>query len=152
MARKKLVLGLANVARVFRQLPKENLKRITNSLNLGASEMVVRAKSIAPVSSPIAGQKNFKDTIRKTRIRIRSDGKSAQIFVLAGNGTGDETDQAAFRSEFGRAPDDQGHPGHRPQPSFFPAYHSLRKRIRGRVAREVNRAGKAVALRSRIPR
>jgi len=144
--RRQNVLGLANVLRVFKDLPKENLKRITNSLNQGADEFVARAKSIAAESDPIAGQEHFKDTIRKTGIRVRGDGNAAQIFMLAGKGDGGETDDAAFRSEYGRAQDDK-HPGHRPQPSFFPTYHSLRKRIRGRVAREVNRAARAVVAR-----
>ena len=153
--RKQNVLGLAKVLRVFRQLPKENLKRITNSLNLGADEIVGRAKLLAEDSrsDPIAGQEHMADTIRRTPIRrVAASGRFSEkvsVFVLAGVGDKDsEIDNAAFRTEFGRAPG-EGHPGHSPQPFFFPAYHSIRKRVRSRVAREVNRAAKAVVARNR---
>jgi len=147
--RKKNVLGLANVLRVFRELPKENLKRLTHALNLGADEIVAKAREAVPVSDPIAGQEHVRDTIRRTGIRVREAGpknsRGAVVYVYAGRGDDGETDDASFRSEFGRAPDDGGgHPGHHPQSFMFPAYHSVRARVRRRVAREVNAAAKAV--------
>jgi len=63
--------------------------------------------------------------------------------VVAGTTPGDA--MAAFRSEFGRAPSPDGHPGHRAKSFMFDAYHSVRQRVRGRVKRAIKAAAKAVA-------
>ena len=143
---KQNVLGLAKVKKVFRNLPKESLKRMTNALNKGAEEIHALAKITAKRSDPIAGEEHYADTIRISRIRANAAtarrSEFVSIAVLAG-GT-KETTAAAFRSEFGRKPGG-GHPGHKSQPALFPAYFAIRKKVRGRIKREINRAAKAVA-------
>ena len=145
MARKKYVQGADTVARVLgREIPRENIKRITDALNRGAMEIAARAELLVPVD-----QGDLKESIeaRTTGIRAIRKGKSVATFVVAG--TDGETAISAFRQEFGRAPGPLSHPGHAANPFMFPAYWSLRKRVVGRVRREINKAAKVVAGRHR---
>jgi hypothetical protein len=137
MARRNIE-GFEEVDKVFRRLPRESLERITNALNKGADEIVRDAKIAVPRSED---DEHVADTIGRTS--IRAAGKSAEVFIFAGvEGAG--TEQAAFRSEFGRKPG-SGHPGHRAQPFMFPALAKNRKRVLGRIRREINRAARFVS-------
>ena len=156
MARVKYIDGIENVRRVFRTLPEKALIEITHALNVGADQIVKRAKTLAPVSSPRAGAEHLRDAIKKTNIRIvnRKSGRSAVIYVTAGDSG--ETKIAAYRAEFGRDPGgtlksggESRHKGHEPQEFLFPAYWSTRTSTRGRVARAIKAAAKAVASRGR---
>ena len=150
MARKSKLEGLENARKVFERLPREFLEGITHALNQGADEIVDAAKILAPEGPQ---EPHVKDTIRRTDIRVRADGKSAVVFVTTGDTK--QTANAAFRSEFGRAPGGSGkvdmgkHPGHREQPFMFPAYFAKRKRVRSRVKRAIKKAAVAEAARGR---
>ncbi len=148
------VLGAAKLIKVFKQLPKESIKRMTHALNKGSEEIKALAKITAKQSDPIAGKEHYADTIRISRIRANAAtarrSEFVSIAVLAG-GT-KETSAAAWRSEFGRKPGPKpkraakkGHTGHDPQPALLPAYFAIRKKVRSRIKREINRAAKAVA-------
>lgn len=156
MARQRLLTGIEDVQRVFRTLPKENLERITHALNLGAQEIAARARILAPIDPNTSI--DLKDQIEvriATRTNFRRGGSfgpnSVAAYVVAGDTP--ERRQVAFRQEFGRDPGgagvNRGHPGHRAQPFMFPAFHSVRRRVIGRVRRAVSAAARAVAIRSR---
>jgi len=106
--------------------------------------MVRDAKALVP-----RDQGDLADTIHKTELRERADGKSVQVFVVAGDSK--ETAEAAFRSEYGRAPGGSGkvdmsdHPGHRSQEFMHPAYWKNRKRARNRIKRAIAAAAKEAA-------
>jgi hypothetical protein len=136
MARKQKIEGVENVRRVFRRLPQVSANRITNALNQGLDEIADLAKSIAP-EGPTAP--HVKDTVRRIPIKASVDGKSVGGAVIAGDTAA--TANAAFRAEFGRKPSDR-HPGHSAQPFMFPAFHARRKKVLGRIARELNKAVK----------
>lgn len=139
MARKKLIDGIENVARVFRALPRESLEEITHALNLGGKEIVDAAEVLVPVDEGA-----LKGTVKARRPVIRSDEKAVVVRVVAGDTR--ETANAAFRQEFGRSPSG-GHPGHPPQEFMWPAYYAKRKRVRSRVKRAINKAAKMAARR-----
>ena len=150
MARVKHIEGIENVRRVFRRLPEKYLIDITHALNVGADQVVKRAKLLAPYDEDGNGE-HLRDSIKKTPIKVIRRGTSAVIYVTAGDSK--ETANAAYRSEFGRkaggsAPN-TSHPGHPPQEFIFPAYWSSRTSIQGRVKRAIKAAGKAMASRGR---
>ena len=150
MARVKHIEGIENVRRVFRRLPEKYLIDITHALNVGADQVVKRAKVLAPFD-PDGNGEHLRNSIKKTPIKVIRRGTSAVIYVTAGDSK--ETANAAYRSELGRkaggkAPQ-QAHPGHSPQEFLFPAYWSSRTSIQGRVKRAIKAAAKAVASRGR---
>lgn len=146
------VEGVDKVARVFRALSRKAAERIADALEKGADEIVARAKVLAPVDDG-----NLRDTIaRRTDIRgtTRRDGSDRGVVVYVVAGDTAETAIAAFRQEFGRDPggNEKGnadHPGHAAQPFLFPAYWSIRRRVRSRVARAISAAAKEAAARGR---
>lgn len=137
--RYKNLRGVENVERIFSQLPRKNQEQITNALNQGAEEVKDIAVSIVPRDTGDLASDISVDT---TGVLARDDDKGVVVRVIAGTTPGNG--QAAFRSEFGRRPSG-GHPGHSAQPFLFPAYWSIRKKIRARVQRAVRAAVKAVA-------
>lgn len=140
--------GLAAIERAFGRLSKGAEGKILAALNQGADEIVRDAKALAPTGEDDI---RMRDSIRKTTAALTtsSRGRSAgsdrgvAVFVVAGDTV--ETSQAAFRSEFGRAPSADGHPGHRAQPFLFPAYFRNRRRIRARIARALRAAAQEAA-------
>ena len=153
MARVKHIDGIENVRRVFRRLPEKYLIDITHALNIGADQVVKKAKSLAPYDADGNGE-HLRNSIEKTDIRIIRGGTSAVIYVTAGDSK--ETANAAWRSEYGRKAGGKtkkggkvNHPGHSPQEFMFPAYWSSRTSIQGRVKRAIKAAGKAMASRGR---
>lgn len=134
--RYKNIIGVEKVQRVFTTIPRKNAEQITRALNQGAEEVSDRAQAIVPRDT----HELSKDIrVENSGIEVRSDGRSAVTRIIAGTTPGNA--QAAFRSEFGRRPS-SGHPGHRAQPFLFPAYWSLRKKIRARIARAIRKAVK----------
>jgi len=145
MARRRYVEGLAEVRRVFAAAPAENIERITDALNRGGKEIEAAARQAVPV-----GDGDLRDslrTIEASEIRVRRDDRAAVVYVTAGRNA-DGTNRYARAQEFGRAASD-GHPGHAAQPFFFPAYWSVRRRVRSRIKREIRRAARALAAMGR---
>lgn len=137
--------GIEAVRRVFREVPEENLQRITHALNQGADEIADRARTAAPKRSrELAGSVGTTtETVKVSRTGIRENKRgNPVVYVVAGTPVGGQS--YARVQEFGRRPGPAGHPGHRPQPFMFPAYFSIRNRIRGRIKRAIKAAAKAV--------
>jgi HK97 gp10 family phage protein len=146
------VEGVDRVAAVFRRISRGAAEKIAQALERGGDEIAARARSIAPVD-----EGDLRETIaRRTNIRTtqRQDGSARGVVVYVVAGDTKETAHAAYRQEFGRAAGGTGernanHPGHPAQPFLFPAYWSLRRRVRSRVARAINAAVKEAAARGR---
>lgn len=151
MAR-RLVEGRERVARVFRQIKDESVDRITHALNKGGEEIAEYARLLAPVGDYRGGgDLQASIAVRATEIRVQRGGRAAVVFVVAGTNEGGLA--YAREQEFGRAPGGSGvnatHPGHDPQPFLFPAYWARRKRVVGRIRREVRKAAREAAARNR---
>ena len=136
----KYIKGADRVSRIFKTLPREASEEIAHALNLGAKEIADAAEKLVPVDT---GDLSRDIQVEATGIQARRDNKAAVARVVVGTTKG--TAEEAFRQEFGRAPGPNGHPGHASQSFFFTAYHAKRKRVRGRVARAINKAAKAMA-------
>ena len=135
----KYVTGLDKVRSVFNRAPVEFQRRIAVALNRSLEEIKDAAETLGPVET---GSLKREIQIEKRGLEGRKDGRAIVGRVIVGTQKG--TAMEAFRQEFGRAPGPDGHPGHEPQTFFFTAYHAKRKRVRGRVARAVNAAARAM--------
>lgn len=118
------VQGLDALNRKLARMPAGARKNLRGVLDTSADEMVSLARALAPVK-----EGDLKASIKKL------DGQhELQVLVQAGDrGTGPPR-----AIEF-------GHGNAAPRPYFWPAYRSLRKRIRGRITRAINRVAKGFA-------
>jgi hypothetical protein len=120
---------------------------VTAANRQSAEEMVAQARSLAPVKSG-----RLKDSIR-----MEAGPRPGSFLVAAGGaattrqGNGRAYDYA-LGVEFGTGPHiNQGmfagshNPGIRREPFFFPSFRLMRKRMRSRLSRTINKAVKAVA-------
>lgn len=142
MRRLKHVEGLEGVHRAFAHLVDEAPVKLTQALNKSGAEVAARAKILVPVD----------DAQTRNSIEHRLDLKSRKgTSVAAVVEAGGRDAPGAWRSEFGRDPGGSGanvgHPGHEAQPFMFPAYHSVRRRVRGRIKRAIKALGKEIARR-----
>lgn len=131
------VQGLEKLRAKMRALPDAVRGEIRAAMERGANEIVALAKTLVPVD-----QGDLRDSIGWTW----GDAPTGSM-ALAQGGTADMRltiyagDSQAFYArwvEFGTARMSA-------QPFFFPAYRALRRRVRSRVARAVNKAAKRVA-------
>lgn len=141
----KHVTGMETVDRAFRHLTGPGaVTKITQALNKGAEEVADRARTLAPEDDGAVRRSIGHEIIKTDR---RRGGVAAIIFA------GGRKAPGGFRSEFGRAPGGAGsqksHPGHGAQPFMFPAYHSIRKRVRSRIKRAMAAVAKEAARHGR---
>lgn len=131
------ITGLQQLRAKIRALPPALRADIRRAMETGADEMVAVAKRLAPVDSGA-----LRDSIGWTwgqppggSVKLASATQAGEtLTVYAG-------DSEAFYArwvEFGTVTAAA-------QPYFFPAYRSLRRRIRGRTTRAVSKAVKKVA-------
>lgn len=143
------IIGLDRLQRKLRQFPKAVEQEIRSALEQSANEIVAMMKSLAQsdrVRESIAW--TWGDA-PKGSFAIGSAGTgNLKITIYAGGGEA----FMAFWEEFGTAPHINAgrfagtqHPGTAARPFFFVSYRALRKRVRGRVTRAVNKAAKRVA-------
>ena len=148
--------GLERLRRKLRRLPDAARAEIAKAMEQSAAEIVALAKSLVPVDSG-----DLRDSIgwtwgdapqgSITLGTVRQSGSGAGnmvITVYAGNseafyarwvefGTSPHTNEGMFAGSH--------NPGTPARPYFYPAYRALRRRVRGRVTRAVNRSAKKVA-------
>jgi len=137
MARTRKLDGVDTVARAFRRMTRDGAERVTDALNRGADEIAARARVAVPVDSG-----DMRDTIDVDRTEIRAGATgNPTVYVVAG--TTPLTQAYARALEFGRP--EGGAPAAAARPFLFPAYWSLRKRVRGRIKRAINRAARDAA-------
>lgn len=149
------IQGLDRLKRKLQAFPDAARDEIIKAMEQSAAEVVAMAKSLVPVDSG-----GLRDSIGwtwgdppKGAISIASaKGLRRQgsmfITIYAGNS---EAYQARW-VEFGTSAHVNGgkfagsqHPGTAAQPFFFPAFRALRKRIKSRLTRAINKAAKRVA-------
>jgi HK97 gp10 family phage protein len=143
------VLGLDKLNRKLHELPAEMQKTIRKASEDGAEEMVGMAKRLVPVDSgalqasiawtygePPAGSIGGGGTKRKPGGKVRTGTATSgdRISVYAG----DSRAYYARWVEFGTAAQSA-------QPFFFPSFRALKKRMKSRNARAMNKAAKKVA-------
>lgn len=144
MARRfKNIEGAEQMQRAFRGISAAASENIAAALNKGAAEVAQHARLIAPVDDSTRGGRLRAD-IRTFPADVSATGKTIRSRVSVGHYPG--TASYARQQEFGRRPSGR-HPGHAAQPFMFPAYYSLRKRVRNRISRAVR-----AAIREQFPR
>lgn len=131
-----MVKGLEALRRKFTQtVPAEVRKSATAALEKGAQEIVDMARSLAPVDSGDLRDSigwTWGDAPKGSLVLGTVGGQeygTLRITVYAGN---DDAFYAAWQ-EFGTQ-------NQRAHPYFFPAYRSLRRRVRSRITRDINKA------------
>ncbi|WP_200898747.1 HK97-gp10 family putative phage morphogenesis protein [Candidatus Rhodobacter oscarellae] len=116
-------------------VPEEVRKSATAALEKGAQEIVDMARSLAPVDSGDLRDSigwTWGDAPKGSLVLGAVGGQeygTLRITVYAGN---DDAFYAAWQ-EFGTQ-------NQRAHPYFFPAYRSLRRRVRSRITRDINKA------------
>jgi HK97 gp10 family phage protein len=150
------VLGADKLKRKLRTFPRAAREKISGAMERSAQEMVTLAKALAP----------FEDGDLKKSIgwtwgnapkgsmvlgKVRQAGRGAGNLVITVYAGGGDAFYARW-VEFGTSPHLQGgrfagtqHPGTVAQPFFFPAYRTLRKRIRSRTSRALRSAARSIA-------
>lgn len=145
--------GLAKLNRKLRNMPPAARAAARIAVVQGANEIAAIQRNLAPVDDG-----DLKDSIHVTPPNgttppysqpggSRTAGPEEAI-VTAGN----IKVKYPHLVEFGAAPHKAGgmfegaqHPGTAAQPFFWPGYRAVRKRVRSRVTREINKAIKAAA-------
>lgn len=128
--------------------PRAKLKE---AIRQGAEELTAMQKRLAPKDSG-----DLQNSIGFTFGTYKADNANVRGVSTGGGGDPDLSvtvhagDAKAFYAafiEFGTEPHPQGgafkgtdHPGTSPQPFFFPAYRTLKKRIKGRITRAGRKA------------
>lgn len=138
-----VAVTIRNKDRLFaklRRLRPRTTQELARSIAQSAEEVARLARQLAPRDSG--------DLIASIVAEVNPDAVGPSARVTAGNGKA----YYARWVEFGTAPHPQGgsrpgtmHPGNRPQPFLFPAYRLLKRRTKGRIARALGKAARAVA-------
>lgn len=137
------VQGLSSLKRkLLVTLPDAARAEIAKAMEAGAQEMVNLARSLVPVDKG-----DLRETIGwtwgdapKGSITIgtvRAKGRGAGNMVITIFAGSDEVFWARWQ-EFGTK-------HHRASPFFYPSYRALKKRMRGRTSRAINKAAKRAA-------
>ncbi|MBZ9653544.1 HK97-gp10 family putative phage morphogenesis protein [Phyllobacterium lublinensis] len=127
----------ALTAKLTKQIPDRLRKSAIAAMETGADELVAMMKTLVPVEKG-----ELRDSIgwtfgkppKGTRVIGQTDPNSGDpvITIFAGN---DKSFYAAFQ-EFGTV-------NMQPNPFFFTSWRTLRRRIRARITREINKAIKS---------
>jgi len=140
----------------LRRFPDAVEAEISKAMEQSADEIVMMAKSLAPVVSgdlQMSISWTWGDAPKGSAVlgKVKTSGRGAgnlQITVFAGGGDA----YYARMIEFGTAPHLNGgrfagsqHPGTAAVPFFYPAYRANRKRAKSRITRAINKAAKRVA-------
>lgn len=144
---KKYLEGVETVSRAFRHLERGSVEALTKALNRSGADIANTARAIAPEDGGALKRSIGHEIHAAPSLR----GAGVQVTAYAG-------DSDAFYArwvEFGAPAHVVGgflagaqHPGVRPRPFFFPAYLSVRKRVRGRIRRAMRALGKEIARRN----
>ena len=147
------IIGLDKLRRKLKAIPKAAKDEARKAVVLGAEEIAALQRNLAPVDDG-----DLKDSIHVTKPGETTPPYSQpggsrtanpeQALVTAGN----TKVRYAHLAEYGTAPHVNGglfagsqHPGTQAQPFFWPGYRALRRRVKSRVSREINKAIKKAA-------
>lgn len=129
--------GLAELNRKLKALAPAATKAANAALHQGADEVVAMQKSLAPFEDGALQGSIQKEEIGETKLIVKAGGQETTRPVRVGQKA---TYDYALGHEFGTAK-------MKPTPFFYPAWRALKKRVRGRVSRSVNKAIKQAAQR-----
>lgn len=147
------IIGLKQLSRKLKRIPQAAKDEAVKAVVQGANEIAAIQRNLAPVDDG-----DLKDSIHVTK-----PGETTPPYSQPGGATTARDEQAivtagntkvryAHLVEFGTAPHINGgmfagsdHPGAKAQPFFWPGYRAVRKRVRSRVTREINKAIKKAA-------
>lgn len=150
------VTGTEALVRKLGALPDAARRLIAPAMEQSAQEIVDLARSLAPsrrgeLRASIGWTWGDAPEGSLTLGSIRTEGRGAgnmRIVVYAG----DDRAYYARWVEFGTRPHTNrgsrpgtSNPGIAPRPFFFPAYRSVRKKVKSRISRAVTRSAKQVA-------
>lgn len=119
----------------FRALPKAVRKNVEDALEQNAEELTQAIKRRVPVQKNGNGGE-LRDTVKwskgaaKSKTRNRGDDPDLTVRVTEGDG---RMGFYAGMVEFGTVKS-------APKPHFFPTWRAMRRRLRGRLSRAVNKA------------
>ena len=141
MAKYRNVQGVEVIQRQFDRMSKAAAERLADALNTSAKEIEARARLLAPVGRGRKSAASMKYGPLKSQIEVlspfeavrKSRGRSRGV-IASGVSTG-----RAFYArfvEFGTTR------GATPRPFFWPAYRSVRKKVRSRITRAINAAAR----------
>lgn len=148
------IIGLNSLQKKLKRLPELAREEISKAMEAGANEMVALAKSLVPrdsgdLASSIAWTWGDapKGAVVLGTVRASKTGNMV-ITIYAGD------DQSFYARwvEFGTSGHTNGgmfegsqHPGTAAQPFFYPSWRAVRKRVKGRVTRSINKSAKRAA-------
>lgn len=162
MARYQNITGAEKIEKQLAGISRAAAEKIALALNKGADEIASRARVLAPqdtgrLKSELRTMSPFEATKRARGLRGVVGGR-VNTGIAAGVTTGRafyarfvefgreaRAAGAVYRDKRGRRRVSKGSNKSEAQPFFWPAYRSVRKRVRRRVATAVNRAAREVA-------
>lgn len=145
------VLNADRLRRKIRAMPDKFKKAVLASQVQSAQELTSMQKRLAPQDKgALARSVRFEVDESLLRVTVIGGGTAATRREVR-KGSGEFTDEAIL-TEFGAKAHKAGGkfkgakiPAEPPRPWFFPAYRALKKRIKGRYSRAVNKAIKEIA-------
>lgn len=145
------ILGLPSLRKKLKRLPPLAEQEIRKAMEAGANEMVALAKSLAAsdrVRNSIAWTYGDAPKGAIALGGVQSSSGNIRITVYAG---GDEAFMARWE-EFGTSPHVNAgifagtqHPGTKARPFFFVSFRALRRRMKSRITRSINKSAKRAA-------
>lgn len=149
------IKGLTNLNRKFAQLPIAQKRHIHNALLKNAQELTSLQRRLVPIRKSGRGgglrrsiKHRFLDPL-KMEISA-GDKKKGGVFYVRFVEFGTRPGKRGRRLTIGGRKRQQyrNHLGTKAQPFFYPAYRSLRRRLRSRLTRATTKAAREVAART----
>lgn len=147
------ILGLPRLQKKLKRFPAVADQAIRKAMGESAAEVVTLAKSLVPKDSGDLARSigwTWGDAPKGSMVlgQVRAGSGNLRITIYAGNS---EAYYARW-VEFGTSGHEQGgifagseHPGTPAQPFFYPAWRAVRRRVKGRVTRAINKSAKQIA-------
>ena len=136
------IQGVDRLKRKLRALPDAAREEIAKAMEQSANEIVALMKSLVPVDTGDAQMSiswTWGDAPKGSMVlgKVRQGGKGAGNLVITIFAGGGEAFYARFL-EFGT----KSMPA---RPFFYPSWRALRRRVRGRTTRAINKSAKRIA-------
>jgi len=147
------IQGLDRLKRKLRTFPATVEAEIRAAMEVSANEVVALAKSLVPRDTGALAESigwTWGDAPKGSMTLGKVGGTGNLVITIY---AGDDKAFWARWVEFGTSPHTNAgmfagseNPGTRAQPFFYPAYRAVRRRVKGRVTRAVNKAAKRIAV------
>ncbi|QMV00164.1 HK97 gp10 family phage protein [Devosia sp. D6-9] len=146
------IQGLDRLKRKLRTFPAAVEAEIRAAMEVSANEVVALAKSLVPRDTGALVESigwTWGDAPKGSMTLGKVGGTGNLVITIY---AGDDKAFWARWVEFGTSPHANAgmfagseNPGTRAQPFFYPAYRAVRRRVKGRVTRAVNKAARRIA-------